>query len=208
MLADERLFGARPEFIQVPANAQRDFLRIQDLAGIDRRTRRCTRGKEKHGQDDCNTHVKLPFGHPKPVHIGAKPLRVWRVSKWRLAALVLALAAFVFLSGIQSWPDQLHGMRLVNQQDELYRYVAQELAEPALCDEIPWSAESPGGFFIAPSYERSNCYAFIAGRTKNLGLCWKVKRLGGFSASVTTDIHVVFLGDARRGDPVRAERGP
>ncbi|PYT21710.1 MAG: hypothetical protein DMG57_37705 [Acidobacteria bacterium] len=128
-----------------------------------------------------------------------KPLRVWRVSKWRLAALVLALAAFVFLSGIQSWPDQLHGMRLVNQQDELYRYVAQELAEPALCDEIPWSAESPGGFFIAPSYERSNCYAFIAGRTKNLGLCWKVKRLGGFSASVTTDIHVVFLGDARRG---------
>ena len=72
-------------------------------------------------------------------------------------------------------------MRRVNQEDELYRYVAQELAEPVLCDEIPWPAESPGGFFIAPSYERSNCYAFIAGRTKNPWLCWKVKRLGVFS---------------------------
>ena len=109
-----------------------------------------------------------------------KPLRLWRVRKWRLAALILLLGLFVFLSGIQSWPDQLRGMRSVNQQDELYRYVAQELAEPALCEEIPWSAESPGGFFIAPSYERSNCYTFIAGRTKNLGLCWKVRRLGPF----------------------------
>lgn len=102
------------------------------------------------------------------------------MGKWQLAVLVLALGGFAFLSGITSWPDQLRGMRRVNQQDELYRYVAQELAEPSLCDEIPWSAESPGGFFIAPSYERSNCYAFIASRTKNLGLCWKVRRLGAF----------------------------
>jgi len=110
-----------------------------------------------------------------------KPLREWRIGRWHLAALVLALAAiFVFLSGITSWPDQLRGMRRVNQEDGIYRYVAQELAEPSLCEEIPWSAESPGGFFIAPSYERSNCYAFIAGRTKNLSLCWKVKRLGVF----------------------------
>ena len=56
-----------------------------------------------------------------------KPLRLWRVRKWRLAALILLLGLFVFLSGIQSWPDQLQGMRRVNQQDELYRYVAQEL---------------------------------------------------------------------------------
>jgi hypothetical protein len=46
---------------------------------------------------------------------------VSRAGKWRLAALVLALGAFVFLSGIQSWPDLLHGMRRVNPQDELYR---------------------------------------------------------------------------------------
>jgi hypothetical protein len=109
-----------------------------------------------------------------------KPFRVGRVGKWRLTALLLALGGFVFFSGIPSWPDQLRGMRPASQEDELYRYVAQELDEPSLCPEIPWSVESPGGFFIAPSYERSNCYAFIAGRTKNLSLCWKVKRLGAF----------------------------
>jgi len=90
-------------------------------------------------------------------------------------------------------------MRRVNQQDELYRYVAQELDEPALCDEIPWSAESPGGFFIAPSYERSNCYAFIAGRTKNPWLCWKVKRLGAFRVLSQQTSMWSCLVDARRG---------
>jgi hypothetical protein len=109
-----------------------------------------------------------------------KPLSDWRIGKWRLSALVLAFGLFIFLSGITSWPDLLRGMRRVNQQDELYRYIAQELDEPSLCEEIPWSVESPGGFFIAPSYERSNCYSFIAGRTKNPWLCWKVKRLGYF----------------------------
>jgi hypothetical protein len=112
--------------------------------------------------------------------VAVKPFRVGPVGKWQLAALVLAIGGFVFLSGITSWPDQRRGMRRVNQQDEFYRYVAQELDEPSLCEEIPWSVKSPGGFFIAPSYERSNCYAFIAGRTKNLSLCWKVKRLGVF----------------------------
>jgi hypothetical protein len=59
--------------------------------------------------------------------------------------------------------------------------VAQQLNEPVLCDKIPWSVEVPGGFFTEPSYERSECYHFIAGRTKNPWLCWKVKRLGAFS---------------------------
>ena len=109
-----------------------------------------------------------------------KPFRGERAGKWRIAAIVLLLAALVFLSGISSWPDQLRGMRPVNQQDEIYRYVAQELAEPGLCELIPWAAESPGGFFIAASYERSECYAFIAGKTKNPWPCWKVRRLGVF----------------------------
>jgi hypothetical protein len=128
-----------------------------------------------------------------------KAFREWRVGKWRLAALVLSAGAFVFLSGIQSWPDLLHGMRPVNQQDELYRYMAQELDEPALCDEIPWSAESPGGFFIAPSYERSNCYAFIAGRMKNSWLCWQVKRLEAFRLLSQQTSMWSCVADARRG---------
>jgi hypothetical protein len=125
-----------------------------------------------------------------------KPFREWRIGKRHLAALVLALSAvFVFLSGITSWPDQLRGMRRVNREDGIYRYVAQELSEPVICEEIPWSAESPGGFFIAPSYERSNCYAFIAGRTKDLSLCWKVKRLGVFRLlSQQTSMWSCFAG--------------
>lgn len=71
-------------------------------------------------------------------------------------------------------------MRPANKSEEFYRYVAQELAEPSLCKKIPWSVMSPGGFFISPSYGRSECYDFIAGRTKNPWLCWNVKRLGAF----------------------------
>jgi hypothetical protein len=95
--------------------------------------------------------------------------------------VLLGLGVLVALSGVNSWADQRKGMRPASEQDELYRYVAQELDEPALCTKIPWSAESGGGFFIAPSYERSTCYLFIAGRTKSPRICWNVKRLGAFS---------------------------
>jgi hypothetical protein len=109
------------------------------------------------------------------------PSRVIPTSKgWRIAAAVLLVVAVASLSGIRSWPDQSKGMRPANKTEEFYRYVAQELAEPSLCEKIPWSVISPGGFFISPSYERSECYDFIAGRTKNPRLCWKVKRLGAF----------------------------
>ena len=90
-------------------------------------------------------------------------------------------------------------MRRVNRDDGIYRFVAQELSEPAICEQISWSAESPGGFFIAPSYERSNCYAFIAGRTKNLSLCWKVKRLGVFRLLSQQTSMWSCLADAWRG---------
>ena len=127
-----------------------------------------------------------------------KPFRR-RLGQWRVAALVLALGVFVFLSGITSWPDQLRGMRRVNRDDGIYRFVAQELSEPAICEQIPWSAESPGGFLIAPSYERSNCYAFIAGRTKNLSLCRKVRRLGVFRLLSQQTSMWSCLADAWRG---------
>jgi hypothetical protein len=76
-------------------------------------------------------------------------------------------------------------MRRGSKTDEFYRYVAQQLGEPDLCDKIPWSVESSGGFFTQPSYERSECYDFIAGRTRNPWLCWQVKRLGAVSVLST-----------------------
>ena len=109
------------------------------------------------------------------------PSRAISISKgWRIAAAVLLVIVVASLSGIRSWSDQSKGMRPANKTEEFYRYVAQELAEPSLCEKIPWSVMSPGGFFTSPSYERSECYDFIAGRTKNPRLCWKVKRLGAF----------------------------
>jgi hypothetical protein len=96
-----------------------------------------------------------------------------------LASAVTA-AALVALSGVRSWPDQWRGMRPGNRSEELYRYVAQQLEAPALCQKISSSAMVPGGFFIAPSYTRSDCYDFIAGRTRRPALCWHVQRLGAF----------------------------
>jgi hypothetical protein len=101
--------------------------------------------------------------------------------------------------GVTSWPDELKGLRPANNQDELYRYLAQELAEPSLCTQIPWSAKLPGGFFIAPSYERSECYAFIAGRTRNPWPCLKVRRLGAFALLSNQTSRWSCLRDAWEG---------
>src|SRR6202171_6461006 len=105
----------------------------------------------------------------------------WIGKRWRAAALVLLVGATASLSGIRSWLDQIRGMRPGNKSEEFYRYAAEHINEPLLCEKFPCSVESPGGFFIAPSYERSECYDFVAGRTKNPWLCWKVKRLGAIS---------------------------
>ena len=104
-----------------------------------------------------------------------------RIGKgWRAAAIVLLLLV-AELAGIRSWPDELGGSRRPNNNDEFFRYIAQELAEPALCRKIPWAVVSPGGWFIGPSYERSECYETIAGNTKNPWLCMRVKRFGAVS---------------------------
>jgi hypothetical protein len=90
-------------------------------------------------------------------------------------------------------------MRRVTERDELYRYLAQELAEPSICEKIPWSVLSPGGFFLSPSYERSDCYTFIAGRTKNPWICWRVKRLGAFHLFSQQTSLWSCVNDALRG---------
>lgn len=100
--------------------------------------------------------------------------------RWRVTLVLLAAFVALMASGIMSWPDELRGMRPSNRREGFFRYAAQQLNEPSLCAKIPWSVRLPGGFFIAPSYERSECYDFIAARTKNPWLCWRVRRLGAF----------------------------
>src|SRR5215469_10518266 len=72
-------------------------------------------------------------------------------------------------------------MRPPTESESFYRYVAQQLEEPSLCDKISWTAESPGGFFSAASYERSECYTGIAEAKRDPWLCLKVRRLGTVS---------------------------
>ena len=68
-----------------------------------------------------------------------------RRRRWRVFTVLVVITLVLFFSGVASWPDWLRGMRPVRERDELFRYVAQELAEPAVCAKIPWSAESGGG---------------------------------------------------------------
>ena len=104
-----------------------------------------------------------------------------KTKRWRTPAALVLAAAFLFLSGFTSWPDLIRGMRPANQSEEFFRYAAQQLEEPSLCQKIPWSVQLPGGFFYSPSYDRSECYDFIAGRTRNPWLCVYVRRLGPFN---------------------------
>lgn len=101
--------------------------------------------------------------------------------RWLVAAIVLLLLAAAELAGFRSWPDELAGMRPPNKNDEFFRYIAQQLAEPALCRKIPTTVASPGGWFASPSYERSECYETLAGNTRNPWLCLRVRRLGAVS---------------------------
>jgi hypothetical protein len=99
--------------------------------------------------------------------------------KW--AAIGLTIVAVTYLAGVTTWIDQWRGMRQGNEYEAFYWYIAQQLDEPSICDKISWAARLPGGFFISPSYERSECYEMVAGRTRNSQPCWKVRRLGAQS---------------------------
>ncbi len=109
-------------------------------------------------------------------------LSLARMSKrWRVTILILLLCAITEAAGVRSWYDQARGMQRPGKNDKFFRYLTQELAESTLCEKIPWSAREDGGWFIAPSYERSECYDTIAGNTRKPSLCSKVKRLGPVS---------------------------
>jgi hypothetical protein len=94
------------------------------------------------------------------------------------AALCAAITGAVWALGAGSWLDLLRGMRPPTEAESFYRYVAQQLEEQSICDKISWTAESPGGFFLAASYERSECYTGIAEARRDPWLCLKVRRLG------------------------------
>jgi hypothetical protein len=99
----------------------------------------------------------------------------------RWSVIGLAVVAAAYLAGVTTWIDQWRGMREGNEYEAFYGYMAQQLDESSICDKISWAARISGGFFIAPSYERSECYQTVAGNTRNAWPCWRVRRLGAQS---------------------------
>ncbi len=102
------------------------------------------------------------------------PTRPW----CRVAALVLLAGLMAGAQEAASGADQAQATRHPDKYDGFVRYVAQQLAEPGLCERIPWTVTESGGFGYGPSYERSKCYETIAGNTKNPQICAQVRRLG------------------------------
>jgi hypothetical protein len=118
--------------------------------------------------------------------------------RWWIA-LGLGAVAAVYLVGVTTWIDHWRGLRDGNAFEEFYWYMAQQLHEPSICDKISWAAKLPGGFLFAPSYERSGCYAMVAGRDRNRWPCLKVRRLGAQSLFDSQLSMVSCLRDATKG---------
>jgi hypothetical protein len=98
--------------------------------------------------------------------------------------LVLITGVMAWAQAVERTPDPTAATRPPDKYDEFVRYIAQELAEPALCEKIPWAVTESGGWGYGPSYERSECYGTIAGNTKNPAICAQVRRLGAANAQI------------------------
>ncbi len=101
-----------------------------------------------------------------------------------VAAAFLLIGATVETGAVASPPDQPQGIRRPDKYDEFFRYTAQQLAEPALCEKIPWTVILDGGWGYGPSYERSACYDTIAGNSKNPLICSQIRRLGPVNPTI------------------------
>jgi hypothetical protein len=103
-----------------------------------------------------------------------------RKSRKRILVLCVLVAIAIFALGFPSGRE-LFPMRTPNAHETFYQYVALELDAPALCAKLSPSTVLPGGFFIAASYARSDCYANLARRYDQPSLCWSARRLGSLS---------------------------
>ena len=130
---------------------------------------------------------------------------VMRLYPNRMSRFCLVAAAFLLIGvtaetgAVASPPDRPQGMRRPDKYDEFFRYMAQQLAEPALCEKIPWTVIIDGGWGYGPSYERSECYDTIAGNTKNSLICPQVRRLGPVNPKIEQTSTETCLKHTREG---------
>jgi hypothetical protein len=102
-----------------------------------------------------------------------------KLFKWMLG---LAAVAVIGLA-LSFSPGSLRRHRLQTAHETLLYYFAQEIGEPALCDDISWAVYQRYNVFFAAggaSYFRSDCYEQVAEARHDASVCWKVRPLIDF----------------------------
>ena len=122
-----------------------------------------------------------------------------RMSRFCLVATAFLLIGMTEARALAGPRDQPQGMRRPDKYDEFFRYMAQQLAEPTLCEKIPWTVRIDGGWGYGPSFERSECYNTIAGNTKNPLICSQVKRLGPLNPAIEQTSTETCVKRAKQG---------
>jgi hypothetical protein len=97
--------------------------------------------------------------------------------------LVAAAIAIVLAAALSFSPGSFRFHRLQTPHETLLYYFAQEIGEPALCDQISWAVYQRYNIFFAAggaSYFRSDCYEQAAEARQDASVCWKVRPLVDF----------------------------
>ena len=100
--------------------------------------------------------------------------------KWLFGVAAVAMAIGMALSFS---PGSLRSPRLQNAHETLLYYFAQEIGEPALCDQISWAVYQRYNILFAAggaSYFRSDCYERVAEARHDASVCWRVRPLIDF----------------------------
>jgi hypothetical protein len=95
----------------------------------------------------------------------------------------VAAVATVIGVALSFSPGSLRSHRLQTAHETLLYYFAQEIGEPALCDQISWAVHQRYNIFFAAggaSYFRSDCYERVAEARHDASVCWKVRPLIDF----------------------------
>jgi hypothetical protein len=103
----------------------------------------------------------------------------------KLLRYLLGIAAIAAVIGavLSFSPGFLRVHRSQTPHETLLYYFAQEIGEPALCDQISWAAYQRYSILFAAggaSYFRSDCYEQVAEARHGASVCWKVRPLVDF----------------------------
>lgn len=111
-------------------------------------------------------------------------MAVFRLSgnrrRWLLSGAAFMAVVGLMLSFSPGW---MLFQRTPTSHETLLYYVAQEIGEPALCDQISWAVYQRYSILFARgggSYFRSDCYQQVAEARHEPSVCWKVRPLIDF----------------------------